>query len=51
MMMRKTMMMIRTYFKTSYQAQSLRWIEASNPRNSLLLLWLSPSIRLDLEPD
>ena len=42
---------IRTYFKTSSQAQSLRWNEAVNPRNSLLLLWLSPSIRLDLEPD
>jgi hypothetical protein len=41
---------LRSYFKTSPQAQSLRWIEMHNPRNSLLLLWLSTSIRLDLEP-
>jgi len=40
-----------SYFKTSPQAQSLRWIEEANPRNSPLLLWLSPSIRLDFDPD
>ena len=44
-------LLTRSYFKTTSQVQSLRWIEEANPQNSLLLLWLSPSIRLDLEPD
>jgi len=43
----------RSHFKTSPQAQCLLWIEVANPRNPALagLLWLSPSVRLDLEPD
>jgi len=36
--------MSRSYFKTSPQAQSLRWIEGANPRNPAVagLLRLSP---------
>jgi hypothetical protein len=45
--------LIRSHFKISPQTQSLRWIEVANPRNPALagLLWLSPSIRLDLDLD
>ena len=42
---------IRSHFKISPHAQSLRWIKEANPRDSLLSLWLSPSIRLDLKHD
>jgi len=42
-----------SHFKTPSQAQSLRWIKEANPRNPAVagLLWLSSSIRLDLDPD